>query len=330
MEFAVWVFKHADNAHLAPAASAILEGCLSLLDHRELVACPHASVAAGQRALQPLPMHAAQPALRAKTLSASCCAASPTKRWASLRSGSRMRFRGALTLPAGARTHRFACHHRRRTNATSPLSARAARCRFFSALALEPAGVRATAQEAVNALSTAFRGCTSETAAAVQALLLSAVEAREEPVRMAALQVRDCAWGLAVCAGMAPRGHAAHADGAPPARSGPSSSSPLTTCLPASSACWPLLTLDCQYPRQHARVCSRANSLRLLAACRCLPIRPLPRCWLSSRRNAQCCSEPPQTPPHSSRCQLKHSLPQCAFWRPAGAASTASALHLQP
>lgn len=33
MELAVWVFRNAEPAQLAPAAAAILEGCLSLLDH---------------------------------------------------------------------------------------------------------------------------------------------------------------------------------------------------------------------------------------------------------------------------------------------------------
>ncbi len=32
MEFAVWVFKHAEPSQLAPAAATILDGCLSLLD----------------------------------------------------------------------------------------------------------------------------------------------------------------------------------------------------------------------------------------------------------------------------------------------------------
>jgi hypothetical protein len=37
MEFAVWVFKHAAPAQLAPAAPSILDGCLQLLDDGGLV-----------------------------------------------------------------------------------------------------------------------------------------------------------------------------------------------------------------------------------------------------------------------------------------------------
>ena len=32
MEFAVWVFRNAQPQRLAPAASSILDGCLTLLD----------------------------------------------------------------------------------------------------------------------------------------------------------------------------------------------------------------------------------------------------------------------------------------------------------
>jgi hypothetical protein len=35
MEFAVWVFKHAEPVQLEPAASSVLEGCLSFLEDGE-------------------------------------------------------------------------------------------------------------------------------------------------------------------------------------------------------------------------------------------------------------------------------------------------------
>lgn len=35
MEFAVWVFKHASDAQLAPMAPAVLQGLLRLLDSGE-------------------------------------------------------------------------------------------------------------------------------------------------------------------------------------------------------------------------------------------------------------------------------------------------------
>ncbi|PRW21127.1 proteasome-associated ECM29-like protein isoform X1 [Chlorella sorokiniana] len=61
--------------------------------------------------------------------------------------------------------------------------------RFFSALATEPAGVRAAVQEATASLAAAFRGAQGDTAEALQQLLADSIAQQQpEPVRMAALQ----------------------------------------------------------------------------------------------------------------------------------------------
>ncbi|GAB4815511.1 hypothetical protein N2152v2_002557 [Parachlorella kessleri] len=133
MELAVWVFKHSAPQQLEPAAPAILEGCLNLLDTESTRGQDTVSLT-----------------LRGFTYQ-------------------------AIGQLAQCQPQAFAG----RTDIAE---------RFFTALASEPAGVRATVQESVSALGGAFKGSQGDVLDAVRQLLLEGVSHPQEVVRMAALQ----------------------------------------------------------------------------------------------------------------------------------------------
>ena len=134
MEFAVWMFKHAEPAVLLPAASIVIENCLSLLDT--------SSAASGQ--------DITAIALRSFGYQA-----------------------------IGQLAQRLPSALRGRTDL-------AARC--FSALATEPAGVRAAVAEATSALAAVFAQRDAATDAELLQLLENSIKQHQEAVRGAAIQ----------------------------------------------------------------------------------------------------------------------------------------------
>ena len=167
MEFAVWVFKHAAPAQLAPAAPSILDGCLQLLDDGGLacvwglmclspalsvawclVRCwascrpPKASAATSLTHLDPATPPPPSPPTPPHTqhLAGSTRGGDVTS----------LTLRGFTYQAVGQLAQRQPRAFAGRTDIAAD---------FFTALATEQPGVRAAVQEATSSLASAFRCC---------------------------------------------------------------------------------------------------------------------------------------------------------------------------
>ncbi|DBB07277.1 TPA: hypothetical protein ACH3X3_008782 [Trebouxia sp. C0006] len=132
MEFAVWVFKHADDAQLQPHSNVILQKLLQLLNEE------------------------------------GASSDTPT-----------LTLRGFTYQAVGQLAKRAPQLFQKDTDIAA---------QFFSALSVEPPGVRAALQEAVSTLAVAYKGCSGDAAARIEQLLLGSITSPQEASRLCAVQ----------------------------------------------------------------------------------------------------------------------------------------------
>ncbi|KAL3147888.1 hypothetical protein ABBQ32_002606 [Trebouxia sp. C0010 RCD-2024] len=132
MEFAVWVFKHAEDAQLQPHSATILQKLLQLLNED------------------------------------SAASDTPT-----------LTLRGFTYQALGQLAKRSPQLFQKDSDIAA---------QFFSALSVEPPGVRAALQEAVSTLASAYKDCSGDAAARIEQLLLGSITSPQEASRLCSAQ----------------------------------------------------------------------------------------------------------------------------------------------